>query len=115
MLTNHFLKGVSSVDIFLNFFLDLSVINHGHIANAMDPNTVVFSLTIYCVSYCSQFFRNTFKDLVVLLNSHETIEVTIVLVKNTCAFRGFVLINSTVTSIIVYIYCTHMQWSQKQG
>lgn len=115
MLTNHFLKGVSSVDIFLNFFLDFSVINHGHIANAIDPNSVVFSLTIYCVSHCSQFFLNTFKDLVVLLNSHETVEITIVLVKNTCAFRLFVLINSTVTNVIVYIYWTHMQCSQKQG
>lgn len=48
--------GVSSVDIFLNFFLDFPMINHGHIANVMDPNTVVFSLTIYCVSHCNQFF-----------------------------------------------------------
>lgn len=59
MLTNHFLRGLSSVDIFLRFFLDSFTINHGHIANAihgrianaMDPNTVVFFLTIYCVSH----------------------------------------------------------------
>lgn len=49
-----------------------------------------------------------------MLSSHETIEVTVLLVKNACTFRLFVLINSTVTHVIVCICCTHMQWPQKQ-
>lgn len=39
-----FPEGVSNVDIFLNFFLGFSAINHGPIANAMCPNTVFFPL-----------------------------------------------------------------------
>lgn len=48
--------GLLHVDIFLNFFLDFSAINHGHTANAMYPNTIVFTLTVCCVSNCGQFF-----------------------------------------------------------
>lgn len=49
-------RGGSSVAIFLNAFLDFSVINHGHIVNAMYPNTVDFFLTVCCVYNCDKCF-----------------------------------------------------------